>query len=107
MSIDADITLLISCDAECGWNVTKALSAYQPGIAVAVPSAATTQHCVSSSVTQHCAIAQASTPAANTDQQSHKDAAVIQPVMQKLTEQGRLIASVEDLYSVTIGVVRV
>ena len=83
---------LVLRDAECGWNATKALSACQPVIAVAVPTAsATTQHCVSSLLTQHRAVTQA--PASNAGQQSHTDAGLIQPVTQKFTEQGQLIGS--------------
>jgi len=80
------------CDADSGWNVTKALAAYHPAIAVAVPSAATTsQHCVVSSVSQHSAVTQASTSTSTqqSDALANKGAAGMQqPVIHKLTEQG-------------------
>lgn len=88
----SDNICLLTTDS--GWNVTKAISFCLPAVAVAVPStAATTQHCVVSSTTsalsvkQHCAITQASTSNA-CQQNGVRDAMVIQPVTQKLTEQG-------------------
>ena len=79
---------------DCGWNVTKALSICHPAVAVAVPT--TTQHCVTSSVSgvpQHCAVtrASASDRAPQNDVNAGKDAAVMQPAIEKLTEQGRLV----------------
>ena len=71
--------------------MTKALAAYHPAIAVAVPSAATTsQHSVVSSATQHSAVTQASasTIYQQSDVPTNKGAAVTQPVIHKLTEQG-------------------
>ena len=91
---------LLMCAVDCGWNVTKALSTCHPAVAVAVPTA--TQHCVTSSVSsvsQHCAVTQAS--AAERSQQigvnDGKDAGVMQPVTEKLTEQGRLVCLIGRL----------
>jgi len=86
--------------AECGWNVTKALSICNPAIAVAVPT--TTQHCVTSSasgVPQHCAVTQAaaSDGAHQNDVNAGKDAARVQPAIEKLTEQGRLVCLSESV----------
>lgn len=82
--------LLLSAD--CGWNVTKAISSCHPAVAaIAVPSAASTsQHCVvssSPSTTRHGAVTQDSAL-----RDSEVTSAVVQPepVTKNLTEQGRL-----------------
>ena len=86
--------LVIMSAADCGWNVTKALSSIHPAVAVAVPTAPTTsQHCAvsssatrASSVTQHSAVTQVSQQ--RNDEVVDGDAAVPQPITEKLTEQG-------------------
>jgi len=89
---DSDSDTVCVADADCGWNVTKALSSVHPTVAVAVPTAAaaTSLHCVESSSTarvssmsQHSAVTQ--------QQQQQNDADGDDAVSQtpKLTEQGQ------------------
>jgi len=94
MMMTVAVTVVIMSAADCGWNVTKALSSIHPAVAVAVPTAATTsQHCAVSSsatrvssVTQHSAVTQVSQQ--QNDEVVDGDAAVTQPITEKLTEQG-------------------
>jgi len=96
------LTMLLLLAADCGWNVAKAISTFQPAIAIALPTATTTsQHCVVSSsthasnVSQHCAVTQTSalnrTCQPNDTVAGAAGGAGTQPVTQKLTEQGRLV----------------